>query len=782
MTVSTSQTVLVVIDRPDRSIGCTRLAPVIAPALTILLSSFLLFLVQPILAKQILPWFGGSAGVWTICLVFFQLVLLLGYTYAHWLGRSRVGSRQFELHIALLFISCLTLPIIPGSFWKPDHGAAPALQILGLLCATVGLPYLMLASTAPLLQRWLSGVPESTGERRSIYRLFALSNLGSLLGLLSYPFAIEPFATVRTQARVWSCAYALFVGCSIAYAWRRRRRPHVPQRAEADDGDKAGAVASPSVGQYVYWIACSTLGSTLLLSGTNQITQNVASVPLLWILPLSVYLFSFVVCFEGRSGRGWYERRYWLTPAMLATGAMAWALFADHGNLSIYVALPVFAIGLFLGCVVCHGELARSKPDPAYLTHFYLCLAAGGALGGLLVGLAAPRVFNGYWEMPLALMCLAVLGVYACAQETRGGPRASWTANLSLAALATLLILLLLGALPAAQHLSTPSWAKIVEGDARWGCGALLIVAALLLQRYHLWRALALAALLCTASFDWSYYRDLATNTRFSVRNFYGALRVIEAPYHTGSIRRLRHGVILHGLQIMQVPDRDTPTTYYGVSSGIGRTIVTEQRSIGPLRIGSVGLGAGTLAAYGKPGELMRMYELNPAALDIARNQFAYLRESKAKLEHVLGDGRLSLEAEIAGGAFDNPDERFDVLSLDAFSGDAIPVHLLTAEAFATYVRVTKPDGVIAFHLSNRYLNLPPVVEQIARAAGFRAVLVADRPSASELTSASDWVLVTRNAKFLQQPEIAVHSSAIVPRSGLPLWTDQYTNLFQVLK
>src|SRR6267378_1349573 len=359
----------------------------VAPALTIVLSSFLLFLVQPILAKQILPWFGGSAGVWTICLVFFQLVLLLGYTYAHWLTRRRVGSRQFLIHILLLLISCLTLPIIPGSFWKHGHGTAPALQILGLLATTVGLPYLLLASTAPLLQRWLSGAPSSPTLERSIYRLFALSNFGSLVGLLSYPFAIEPFATVHTQAWVWSSAYALFVTCSISYAWRRRRLPELQHAAGAG---ATAPEAPPSLGRYAYWIGCAALGSTLLLSVTNQITQNVASIPFLWIVPLSLYLLSFVICFEGRAGRGWYERRIWITPAMLATGAMAWALFADQSVPSIFIALPVFALGIFLGCVVCHGELALSKPNPRYLTHFFLSVAAGGALGGLLVGLVAP--------------------------------------------------------------------------------------------------------------------------------------------------------------------------------------------------------------------------------------------------------------------------------------------------------------------------------------------------------------------------------------------------------
>ncbi len=749
----------------------------LAPALTILLSSFLLFLVQPILAKQILPWFGGSAGVWTVCLVFFQLVLLLGYTYAHWL--RRVGSRQFALHMTLLLISCMTLPIIPSSYWKQAHASGPALQILGLLCLTVGLPYFLLASTAPLLQRWLGTATDSLGVRRSIYRLFALSNLGSLFGLLSYPFAIEPFATLRTQAWVWSCAYLLFVASSVSYAWYRRRRPDLPQPVGA-----AGATAPevpPSLASYAYWIGCATLGSTLLLAGTNQITQNVAAIPLLWIVPLSMYLVSFVICFEGRSGRGWYERRFWITPAMLAAGAMAWALFADRGNLSLYSALPVFTVGVLLGCVVCHGELARSKPSPNYLTHFYLSLATGGALGGMLVALVAPQVFDGYWEMPLALICLEGLALYCCCEELRRTARTSWAANLLSAAAATALILLLLGGLPSAWDRYALPWAKIVQGEARWGCAALLLVSVVLLQRYRLWRAVALTALLCTVSFDWSYYRSLSTGTEFAARNFYGTLRVTESPYSTWRIRELKHGVILHGSQVMAPAQRDVPTAYFGTSSGIGRTLLAKHRAMGTLRIGSVGLGAGTLAAYGQPGDLFRVYELNPAVLDIAENQFTYLKDSKAEVEPVLGDARLSLEREIAQGAFDRPEQRFDVLSLDAFSGDAIPVHLLTSEAFVTYVRAIKPDGVIAFHLSNIYLNLPPVVDQIARAAGFASVLVTDRPSMNDVTADSDWVLVTRDTSLFREPELGTYVTPITPRT-LPRWTDQFSNLLQILK
>jgi len=751
---------------------------VIAAALTILLSSFLLFLVQPLLAKQMLPWFGGSAGVWTICVTFFQVVLVLGYTYAHLLTRRPVAARAPRVHIALLALSCLTLPIIPAIFWKSAHGLAPAFQILGLLATTVGLPYFLLASTSPLLQAWLLDSAGSPLQSASIYRLFGWSNFGSLAGLLSYPFAIEPYFPLRTQAWGWSAAYALFVACAVAYAWSRRR---LPARAEAGGG--VPSPTPPTMRAYLFWMGCAALGSLLLLAGTNQITQNVAAIPLLWVVPLSLYLLSFMLCFEGRAGRGWYERRFWLTPALLATGAMAWALFADQANLSARIAVPLFAVGIFLGCMTCHGELARSKPDPAYLTRFYLSIAVGGALGGMFVGLIAPRIFKGYWEAPLALLALAALGVYCASAEDRRTPATSWMTNVVVAVLSAALILLLLGGLPPSSlDPYTLPWSKIVQGDARWGCAALLLLGAVLLQRNHLWRALALMMLVCVVRFDWGYYRTLSANTEFAERNFYGTLRVNESGHGADRLRRLIHGVILHGSQLIDGSQRDTPTTYFGHSSGIGRTLESEQRAAdGPLRIGSVGLGAGTLAVYPRAGDLFQVYELNPAVMEIAEHQFTFLKDCKGQVQLVLGDARLSLENALARGEFAAPEQRFDVLSLDAFSGDAIPTHLLTREAFALYQQVIKPDGIIAFHLSNRYLDLPPVVGQIAHEAGFGAVLVADRPPVSGLNSPSDWVLVTRDVGFLQRPEIASHGAAIKRRVGRA-WTDQYTNLFQILK
>jgi hypothetical protein len=341
-------------------------------------------------------------------------------------------------------------------------------------------------------------------------------------------------------------------------------------------------------------------------------------------------------------------------------------------------------------------------------------------------------------------------------------------------------ILLLLGVLPSHLQPYPREWAGFMEGPGCWAGIALLLVPVLLLPI----RVIALSALLCTVILDWNYYHGLsaANGTRLAVRNFYGTLRVHEASDGAWHVRSLVHGVIRHGTQVLEPPVNAVPTTYYGASSGIGRAILSARHSMAPLRIGSIGLGAGTLAAYGRSGDFLRIYELNPAVVDIAQNQFTYLRESKARIELVLGDARLSLERELAQGEFGRPEQRFDILSVDAFSGDAIPVHLLTREALASYARVITPDGIIAFHVTNLYLDLAPVVARIADDAGFRAVLLADHTNVPKWMLPSDWVLLTRSTTLLQQPAIAAYSTVIVARSGVPLWSDQFSNLYRILK
>ncbi|MFN3566419.1 MAG: spermidine synthase, partial [Burkholderiaceae bacterium] len=474
----------------------------------------------------------------------------------------------------------------------------------------------------------------------------------------------------------------------------------------------AGGAAEhrPRAGDYALWLALSALGSVMLLAATSHITQNIASVPFLWVLPLTLYLLSFVIVFEGRGGRGWYERNWLLLPALMLVVAMAWGLTAERGVLDIAIAIPLYCAGLFVACLFCHGELALRKPAPRYLTHFYLTLSAGGALGGLAVGLVAPRVFPAYFELPLALVALAALAVYVVL-----GSRA------------------LIGP--------------------------------------------AVVATIATGYFGWNYVEFLRNDVIVMQRNFYGTLRVREQGSGADQVRRLLHGVILHGEQPTHGADRLEPGTYYARSSGVGLAIAAKQ-SRGPVRLGVVGLGIGTLSAYGRAGDTIRFYELDPDVLRLARSHFTYLDATPARLEFALGDARLSMERELAAGR----PQRYDVLAIDAFSSDSIPVHLITREAIALAARHVAPDGIVAVHISNRFLDLKPVLGNIARAEGLIAKLVSDEPEGGGSASTTDWVLIARDPRAFDDPALAARAEDIAPSPAYSLWTDQFNNLLDVLK
>jgi len=672
-------------------------------ASTILLSAFLLFLVQPIIAKQILPWFGGSSAVWITCLVFFQVVLLAGYTYAHVITRFSL-RRQTRLHIMLLLASLLFLPIIPSAALKPTADADAALRILVLLAATIGLPYFLLSTTGPLLQKWVAPkFPE-----RSVYRLFALSNFGSLIGLLAFPFAVEPFATSATQSMVWSAAYALFVGVCSWSAWKvgRQEGPHIAtlEAVSASPGEPATA---PHARDYLLWLAFSVLASVMLLASTSHITQNIASVPFLWVLPLSLYLLTFVIAFEGRGGRGWYEQNWWLFITLLLIVGMAAGLSAARGVMDVGLAVPLYTLGMFMAVLFCNGELAHRKPAPKYLTHFYLTVSLGGALGGLFVGLVAPRIFPAYLELPLALVLLAGLAV-------------------------------------------------VVAWRNKWLVGP------------------AIVASLATLWYAGEYLQFMRDDVVFMQRNFYGTLRVREQGSGDYQVRRLLHGVILHGEQFTISPDRLEPGTYYARTSGVGRAIAAKQAA-GPVRIGVVGLGVGTLSAYGRAGDVVRFYELDPDVLALAKSHFGYLNAAPATLEFAIGDARLSMERELAAGT----PQKFDVLAIDAFSSDSIPVHLITREAIRLYMQQLAPGGVLAVHISNRFLDLKPVLANIAAAERLQVRLVSDHPA--EPASMTDWVLLAATADPFKAEALA-GAEPIEPTPGFSLWTDQFNNLLDVLK
>jgi len=667
-------------------------------AATIFLSAFLLFAVQPLIAKLILPWFGGSAAVWTTCMLFFQIALLLGYSYAHATSRYLKPNQQAWLHCGLLAASLLVLPIIPSTWWKPAGSDDPLFRILGLLAATIGMPYLLLSSTSPLLQSWLA----RTQAGAVPYRLFALSNLGSMLALLGYPFLIEPRLASGQQAWSWSIAYALFALFCGWTAFRSRAAGQL-SCAEADN-----AAPLPRAADYMLWLALAGSASALLLAITNHLSQNVASIPFLWILPLALYLLSFILCFESSK---WYRRILFLPLFAVALIVLALDLTGKIHELFFRQQIGLFCSALFVCCMVCHGELAKRKPAARFLTSFYLMTAVGGAIGGLFVAFVAPRIFNALYEFPLSIVCCAVAVLFGF---SRNQPRR---------------------VLFFASAIATISLAVFLFIQTR--------------------RVVAGAVLL--------------------VRNFYGALRVNDLPKSADqeATRELTHGTINHGEQFLDPIRRHEPTTYYGPRSGIG--LLLRDLSIkGPLKVGVVGLGTGTIAAYGKPGDVYRYYEINPLVIDIAHKQFHYLSDSPATIQTVLGDARLSLERE--------PRQNYDVLAIDAFSSDAIPVHLLTREAFAVYFRQLNSDGVLAIHVSNRYLELAPVVEHEARAFK-KSVLMIDNESDEETdVSASSWMLITGRPGYLDRASLKSFSVLIPQRTDLRLWTDDYSNLWQIVK
>jgi SAM-dependent methyltransferase len=663
-------------------------------AATIFLSSFLLFLVQPLIARLILPWFGGSAAVWTTCMLFFQVLLLAGYAYAHVLGKL-AGRRQAVVHTVLLLAALATLPIMPAESWKPSGEQEPISRILLLLGATVGLPYFLLASTSPLIQAWFARA--RPGENP--YRLFALSNFASLIALLGYPFFVEPVFAAREQVNLWSGLFAAFALLCAGVAWRT---PRAVAAAEAQ--------AAPSVARidYAWWLALSATGSVLLLAVTNHLTQNVASVPLLWLVPLSLYLATFIVAFEGKN---WYQPRFLWPLLLLALIAMAWLVVDTEHHYRLVLQLAVFLPGMFLGCLFCHGELYRTRPAPQYLTAFYLTISAGGALGGLLVAVVAPLVFNGYFELGAGLAALAVLAVLRFVNVGRAA--------------------------------------------------------------YFLSLAVLLGVGACATYDGFRHQKDV----RVAMRSFYGVLRVKEygQPGDSSHLRRLVHGTIMHGEQYMSDANRHMLTTYYTETSGIGAAIHSKEDH--PVKVGVIGLGTGTIAAYGRPGDVYRFYDIDANVLHIARSEFTFLGDSGARTETALGDARLTLEREAPQG--------FDVLAVDAFSSDAIPVHLITREALQTYLRHMKPDGIVAFHVSNRFLDLIPVVARIAMELGAQAVLISDDENDEEKTikSRSDWVLVSRDPEALKAE--AITEAGAEPAEDRPewrTWTDDYSNLIQILK
>jgi SAM-dependent methyltransferase len=683
----------------------SRARAVILYTVTVFLSAFLLFQVQPMIAKMILPWFGGSSAVWSACMLFFQAALLLGYAYAHWLHERLDAKKQVAVHVIALAASLAALPILPNPSWKFSGAENPSVRVFGLLAVTIGLPYFMLSTTSPLLQAWYARIRAGA----SPYRLYALSNLASLLALLSYPLLIEPNLTTRLQGRVWSAAYACFaLLCAMTAYFGAGRHSTVALAADPNE-----LMVEPELRLRLLWMGLAASASILLLSVTTFLTQDVAAVPFLWIVPLSVYLLSFFICFEAPQ---FYRRVVFLPLLAAALCGMAYLIWSSGEKLRIVPAIAVFIAALFVCCMVCHGELARLKPHPRYLTAFYLMVALGGAAGGLFVGLIAPNLFNAYYEFPAGLALCAIFAFAALVRQEVISFRRSLRDVGVLAALCAYLIFL----------------GIVVRAEIR--------------------------------------------GYRVVVRNFYGQLRVADEgdAGEEDACRKLLHGVINHGQQMHSERYRRLPVSYFCPQTGIGRAMRTRKDGV-PQRVGILGLGCGTLAAYGRPGDTFRIYEINPLVPMLAQTEFTYLHDTPAKIELALGDGRLSLERE--------PSQNFDLLVMDAFSGDSVPVHLVTREAFQTYFRHLKPGGVLAVNISNRYLDLKPVMERAASYFGRTALLFEYTPPDDEfLCFGCTWALIVDPVTLNSMPPLLQQGRRLQPHRGFPIWTDDFSNMFRVLR
>jgi hypothetical protein len=631
--------------------------------------------------------------VWTTCLVFFQSILLAGYAYADL--TARLGPRrQALLHMVLLALSLAFLPILASSGWKPQGDEQqPIARILLLLLATIGLPYFLLATTTPLLQSWYwrrfhAAVP---------YRLFALSNLASLIALLGFPLLFEPAFDLTQLGWGWSALFAGFAFLCAATAWLSMNGASGAFIPERKNSEKL------SIAVQLQWLGLSAMGSVMLLAVTNHITQNISSVPFLWVLPLALYLISFILAFDHPR---WYVRPLFVALLIALLPAMAYYV----PSLALTIAAPIYLVGLFVACMFCHGELARLKPDPAHLTRFYLMMSLGGALGAVLVAIVAPVALRGYFELGIALVLLALL----------------FTARL--------------------------------KGAAIWGGVAVCIATLVLVVRGA---------------------DDYTIGVRVMERDFYGVVRTAD---HTSPVpyRSMYHGGIMHGGQLLGEEFRNTPADYFGPTSGYGRVFrsLREMNPKKPLAVGIIGLGAGVVAAWMRPGDGLTFYEISPRVVDIARREFTFLSDTPAKTELVMGDGRLSLEREAPRG--------YDLLGIDAFSGDSIPMHLVTREAMAIYVKHIKPDGAIVFQATNRFVDLLPVVKRLAAEFGMEAVNIGDVPDGDEgpeyWYSSTDQIIVTRNKRLLAWPAIAEAAEPIEDRHELPTFTDSHHNLLRILK
>jgi len=675
-------------------------------SVTVFVSAFLLFQVQPLIAKMILPWFGGTPAVWTSSLLFFQVFLLIGYAYAHASIQKLTTKWQVIVHSCLLFLALIQLPIAPSARWIPTIDDEPTWHIILLLTFSLGLPYVVLAASAPLLQAWFS--QQLVG--RSPYRLYALSNAGSLLALLSYPFVIEPIFELNTQSNFWSGGFvffALLCGSIVLLLWQRTESKtegvHTPEAYQN----------KPAWHQQAWWLVLPALAVIVLLSVTNQSTQDIAVVPFFWVLPLSLYLLTFIIAFDSPR---WYVRSVFLA-LLIPTTILVLRMLTLSVDASIDLQIGGYAIVVFMYCMFLHGELSRLRPSPSYLTSYYLTIALGGALGGIFVAVIAPVIFSGFFELHLVIWLVCFVAVI--------------------------------------RLFSDDVAPFLLSG---WGKKVVVVVASLVI--------VSIGGVLA----DNALSADEGVLT--TERNFYGITQVTEEALYDIPAIWFTDGGIIHGMQYQSAGLNDWPTTYFGENSGVGLAILNYPRD-GAIKMGVLGLGVGTLAAYGQESDVIRFYEINPRVRDIAETYFTYLSDSPADVSIIMGDARLSLEQE--------PPQGYDILVLDAFSSDAVPLHLLTIEAFEIYVSHLKPDGIIAINITNRHINLQSPMQAIANEFGFTVVHIYTGDERGTVWS-SEWLLLSKNELFLEAAPILEYALLTeIDTDGVRLWTDQYSSLFPYL-
>jgi SAM-dependent methyltransferase len=722
---------------------------------TIFLSAFLLFLCEPMIGKMMLPLLGGAASVWITCLLFFQLMLLTGYGYAHLLERYASVRTQILVHSVLMLVAALFLPVHFAS--RPDASASahPTLWLLGMLIRSVGMPFCIVSTTAPLLQNWLSKT--STTSARDPYFLYAVSNGGSLLALLAYPLLIEPRWGVRLQSSRWSIAYGvllLFVAGAGAIVWTHVRESLQTRRAAAQDSVLADR---PAWRLRLFWLAAAFVPSGLMIAATNHMLVNLASVPFLWVFPLGLYLITFMVAFARRF-RISLRILSAVVPIVLLALFPLVAVSSPVSSHSLWYVLGLHMLVLFAGALLCHTALASRRPDTRHLTEFYFWIALGGALGGVFVAAIAPFIFRTVVEYPL------LVGLVALFRETREkDQKLRWTDGVY-AALIGLLV-------AAAWYLF--KWATVdVLADLKTSIGvdAVLVLVAYLAQRRRIRFALALGVLIAGYRLALPGLLDDYQILKID-RDFFGIKKVVFDL--DSNMRKLLHGDTLHGLESMDITLAGQPLSYYHETGPVG-DIMKLISSRPNQHVAVVGLGTGTMAAWGRPNRQMTFFDIDPQVVDIAQNFFTYLRRCDKSCNIVIGDGRLSLEKQ--------PDAEFDVIMLDAFNSDSIPAHLVSREAVQLYLRKLKPDGLILFHVSNRYMDVESLASAVTLDAGLEGRVRYDDDEEARGKTSSDYVVAARHEEDFGELNEDENWTPVEKPEGIQAWTDDYSNMMAIVK